>query len=774
MPIRKSKLESIQGYRPYGSAAETEETSGVRQAKVRQEKLDHIPGYSRSAGLTVRAEERMRQREAGKQAFDKLYEATRLSSLPGSALAKLPGMMLGATEQPRKRTSGAVLIESDPERARVYDDELQKYAGTPGELKRQLRESQARDAALAADWNEVELGNPDPTAKTQYLNEKYGSMDTYKKRVAESAARTAELTAWLQQNRNAAEAAKWEQVLDAPDAKEMIERGMSAARISRPTAQNSAVAAVLTAYKRRQDFLSENKNAQESGNWEKEYADTAMEYGRSSQDSVTPLAAQLTENEAKVLAYYVGKGDWENANRYYAAIADLVNRRAGLFRAKELQMRGGFNRVTGGIASGVQGGFENYMRNVGQNFTDEIRPRPASYYTTAEMARWANEQDHTAEKYSYLVAQNIGDQLPSILVSYLTSGALSAVGVTGKLATTLTQSVQSLSVGMGAAGAAYGQALAEGYSRDKARTYGVLVGASEAALESVLSGVGAKVGITDEILLGKIRHIEKGLARVALSGAVRIAKDEIGENLQNYLEPLFRTILFGEKYQAPSAQETIETVVVTFLTTLLTDAENIAKDISDARSDARGRAASQAQDTADGGPQALPPRREAAEALQRQDELALRRWEEQTRAQALDQMVENLQNGRMPSGLPVEISSEGEGQYVQADRQVMSGNDPASWPGQLENYISGKILQGEEVHLTGADGDVQLGVMPGGELSGESTRSGRTRFIVYFRDAGGECYKATISAARNTDGGMIYSVGKVETQPGPDAAGPSR
>ena len=105
-----------------------------------------------------------------------------------------------------------------------------------------------------------------------------------------------------------------------------------------------------------------------------------------------------------------------------------------------------------------------------------------------------------------------------------------------------------------------------------------------------------------------------------------------------------------------------------------------------------------------------------------------------------------------------------------ADLQVISGNDPASWPGQLENYISGKILQGEEVHLTGADGDVQLGVMPGGELSGESTRSGRTRFIVYFRDAGGECYKATISAARNTDGGMIYSVGKVETQPGPDAA----
>ena len=50
--------------------------------------------------------------------------------------------------------------------------------------------------------------------------------------------------------------------------------------------------------------------------------------------------------------------------------------------------------------------------------------------------------------------------------------------------------------------------------------------------------------------------------------------------------------------------------------------------------------------------------RDFAETLQRRDELALRRWEEQTRAQALDRMVENLQNGRMPSGLPVESRGE--------------------------------------------------------------------------------------------------------------------
>ena len=208
-------------------------------------------------------------------------------------------------------------------------------------------------------------------------------------------------------------------------------------------------------------------------------------------------------------------------------------------------------------------------------------------------------------------------------------------------------------------GDAYGQALADGYGKDKARTYSVLIGASEALLENLLAGVGAKVGITDEILLKKIRHIGKGIGRVALSGAVRIGSEEIEENLQNYLDPLFREILFGEEYQAPSAQETIETTVVTALTTLLLGGGDIARDIAGVRQDARSGKADRAQSAADGALQALPPRREAAEALQRQDELALRRWEEHTRAQALDQMVENLQNGRMPSGLPVEGQSAG-------------------------------------------------------------------------------------------------------------------
>nr|DAH32304.1 MAG TPA: Large polyvalent protein associated domain 38 [Caudoviricetes sp.] len=44
--------------------------------------------------------------------------------------------------------------------------------------------------------------------------------------------------------------------------------------------------------------------------------------------------------------------------------------------------------------------------------------------------------------------------------------------------------------------------------------------------------------------------------------------------------------------------------------------------------------------------------------------------------------------------------------YVQADRQVIFGNDPDSWADQIEGYINRKIRNGEDVILTTDSGDV--------------------------------------------------------------------
>ena len=59
--------------------------------------------------------------------------------------------------------------------------------------------------------------------------------------------------------------------------------------------------------------------------------------------------------------------------------------------------------------------------------------------------------------------------------------------------------------------------------------------------------------------------------------------------------------------------------------------------------------------------------------------------------------------------LPLSIASLPDGRkYVQADRQVIFGNDPEEWANQIELYIYQKIRNGEDVPVTAENGDVLL------------------------------------------------------------------
>lgn len=66
--------------------------------------------------------------------------------------------------------------------------------------------------------------------------------------------------------------------------------------------------------------------------------------------------------------------------------------------------------------------------------------------------------------------------------------------------------------------------------------------------------------------------------------------------------------------------------------------------------------------------------------------------------------------------------------YIQADRQVIFGNDPASWADQIEGYINRKIRGGEDVVLTTDSGDV---------LTITKDTAGKASFRNYVREANG-------------------------------------
>lgn len=156
--------------------------------------------------------------------------------------------------------------------------------------------------------------------------------------------------------------------------------------------------------------------------------------------------------------------------------------------------------------------------------------------------------------------------------------------------------------------------------------------------------------------------------------------------------------------------------------------------------------------------------------------------------------------------------------YVQADRQVIFGNDQESWSVQLEDYINGKIRRGQDVQLIAEDGDIlTLTKDSAGKLADSHTGDGRTMSenaferkvnaashidelaqisvrgkgntpdynarhgamaadgwnyrTAYFRDFDGRYYKVTISTALNPEGRIIYNVGHMKEEAFPKIKG---
>lgn len=163
--------------------------------------------------------------------------------------------------------------------------------------------------------------------------------------------------------------------------------------------------------------------------------------------------------------------------------------------------------------------------------------------------------------------------------------------------------------------------------------------------------------------------------------------------------------------------------------------------------------------------------------------------------------------------------------YVQADRQVIFGNDPASWADQIEGYINRKIRSGEDVILTTDSGDVLKitkdtagkaafrNYIPGENgtmrrmsdseyeaklnaeahidelaqisrknnqnpvadeigtndklIHGDLAKNGWYYRTAWFSDFDGQYYRVTISTADGANGVVVYNVGKIEKRTSP-------
>lgn len=189
---------------------------------------------------------------------------------------------------------------------------------------------------------------------------------------------------------------------------------------------------------------------------------------------------------------------------------------------------------------------------------------------------------------------------------------------------------------------------------------------------------------------------------------------------------------------------------------------------------------------------------------------AAERQAEKTKTAAGEGDGAKYQIKRFPNGM----------KYVQADRQVLFGNDPKAWSEQLENYINGKIRNHEDVRLIAEDGDVLLltsksagklssiydnngrtmdekaferkanaaahidelikvserggkTVLNFGGRHGDMAKDGWNYRTAYFMDFDGKYYRTRISVALGKDGSIVYNIGEMQERSTPQINGSS-
>ena len=357
----------------------------------------------------------------------------------------------------------------------------------------------------------------------------------------------------------------WGHYADAEDYKEYSEKG---ATIQNPAFDDAQYNGVLFGLKWGNEDVG-NIVTFSRDNWE----DIANAMGDENHNVVgNYLYHYMTEDEVNIYNYLLGKERYDEADAFLAGLEETLNQRFGSNIADNvLGIDNDIGRTLGLGYVGLSTGLDQASTGLRQLFNEERLPTTALQYSNAEIS---NSLEGIG-KHAYTATVSVGNMAPSILVS----SALSAAG-----APTAGQIVGAGMMGASSAGNAYASALRDGYSKEQAANYGVLVGASEAVLQYIIGGIGKLGGVSSSKILTKVAAIDNAFLRISAKLGVEIGSEIVEEELQNFLEPAFRSIIFGEEYDAPTIEEMLETAIVTALSTgVLEGYSTVGSDVANSR-----------------------------------------------------------------------------------------------------------------------------------------------------------------------------------------------
>ena len=266
----------------------------------------------------------------------------------------------------------------------------------------------------------------------------------------------------------------------------------------------------------------------------------------------------MTDDEVDIYNYLLAKEGKDSADRFLSDIQENLNARQGQNIAEGMaEVENPVASFVNYTVSALSGGVAQWMSGVRQLFSNERQPSSVNQYVDS----YAMEDLGTVGGTLYQTGSNIGNMLPNIAIAMITGQSVAG----------------DISMGISAAGNAYGQALLDGRNEGEARLYSTIVGAFEAGLQHALGGIsklsGAK-NLTSKIAK-KAAQIDNAAVRIIAKYGSSIGGEIVEEELQNLIEPLVQTIIFKEDYDAPTIEEILETAVVTALSTGILESGSI-------------------------------------------------------------------------------------------------------------------------------------------------------------------------------------------------------
>ena len=249
----------------------------------------------------------------------------------------------------------------------------------------------------------------------------------------------------------------------------------------------------------------------------------------------------MTNDEVAIYNYYLGKGDKAKADEYLASIEDSLNRQHGHVVAQNVDGNL-FATAILAVGAGLDQ-FKSGIQNIGNLIAGEEADVTSPWQYASQEVRenlLDDEGDWTLGSVAYDLLNTTAHMAPTI--------------VAGKIVPVVGPILGASALGASAMGNAYAEAVKEGYDKDQAKGYAVMVGVSEAGLQYVLGGISSLGGKASGGLISKlsskaVSKISSGVGKAIASGGIKIAGKMVSEFSEEYLQevlnPVFKNIAFN-------------------------------------------------------------------------------------------------------------------------------------------------------------------------------------------------------------------------------------